>query len=422
MHDPYAKIQLLISQSRFDLAEREIRRALTEDPADSQLHAFLAICLLVDKSRLEEATEAAKKSVAGAPDEPYTHYVLTLVWDARGQNDYALDSIEEAIRLDPEVAEYYAVQAQLYLTKGSYKACLESATVGLSVNPENIDCGNYRAMALERLGRTEEAVISSAETLARDPDNAGSHAAHGHTLLNAGRHKEAQVAFREALRLNPSNEFARDGMMNALNSRSVIFRSIYRYYVWISRLGQKAGMMLIFGAWVLVQGLNSLADSVPAIRQFVNPILIAYVLFAVMSWVATPLFNTFLRFHGFGRHLLTRKEFWASNVLAATVGLSAFSILYACISGNWASGSLAAMYWFALSVPIAATFSMLTPKRFALCAAATVMVTLLPIIGLVRGLQIGSAEPFYEYFKYFYYGILGIQIVSQVMNARPVRL
>ncbi|KAA1257658.1 outer membrane protein PgaA [Rubripirellula obstinata] len=422
MHDPYAKIQLLISQSRFELAEREIRRSLTEDPDDSQLQAFLAICLLVDKSRLEEATDAAKKAVAGAPDEPYTHYVLTLVWDARGQTDYALDSIEEAIRLDPETAEYYGLQAQMYLMKGNYNAALKSATAGLSVNPENIDCGNLRSMALERLGRTDEAMISSAQTLARDPDNAGSHAAHGHTLLNAGRHKEAQVAFREALRLNPSNEFARDGMMNALNSRSIIFRGVYRYYVWISRLGQKAGMMLIFGAWILVQVLNSVADSVPAIRPFVTPIIIAYVLFAVMSWVATPLFNTFLRFHAFGRHLLTRKEFWASNILAASLGLSVFSILYSAVTGNWSSGLLAAMYWFALSVPIAATFSMLTTKRFAICAAATVVVTLLPIAGLVRGLQLGSAEPFYGFFQYFYYGILGIQIVSQVMNARPVRL
>ena len=422
MHDPYAKIRLLISQSRFDLAEREVRLELTDSPDDGQLHAFLALCLFLDRSRLEEATDAAKKAVGKDPDEPFTHYVLTLVWDARGETDYALDSIEEAIRLDPEAAEYYSVQAQLLLNKGSYEASLKSATAGLSVDPEHINCGNFRALALERLGRADEALVSSQQTLARDPDNASSHAAHGLMLLNAGRHQEAQVAFREALRLEPSNQFAREGMMNALNSRSILFRGIYRYYVWISRLGQRAGMMLIFGAWILIQGLNSVAGSVPAIRPFVTPILVAYVLFAVMSWVATPLFNTFLRFHAFGRHLLTRSEFWASNLLAATIGLSVFSLVYSAVSGNVNSGLLAAMYWFAMSVPIAATFSMLTPKRFAICGAATIAVGLLPIVGLIRALQMESAEPFYGFFQYFYFGILGIQIISQVMNAKTVRL
>lgn len=422
MHHPFAKIQLLLSQSRYELAEREIRRELTEDPDNSELHAFLALCLIQDKSKFEEATAEAKKAVAKSPDEPFTHYVLTLVWDARGETDYALDSIEEALRLDPEDADYFALQSQLFLTSEKYQASLNAANAGLAIDPENVSCGNFRSIALERLGRGGEAIESAAATLARDPDNPASHAAHGYTLLNAGRYQEAQVAFRESLRLDPSNELARSGMVNALNSRSFVFRGVYKYYVWISRLGQRAGMLLIFGAWVLVQVLGSVAESVPAIRPLVNPILILYVLFAVMSWVATPLFNTFLRFHAFGRHLLTRSEFWASNLMAATLSLSVFSLGYAAYTGDWMDGAFAAIYWFVLSVPIAATFSMLTRQRFLMCAAATVVVAALPVVGLVRGLQLGGTGPFLQFVQYFYFGILGIQIISQVMNARPIKL
>jgi hypothetical protein len=35
---------------------------------------------------------------------------------------------------------------------------------------------------------------------------------------------------------------------------------------------------------------------------------------------------------------------------------------------------------------------------------------------------LGGTAPFLPFVQYFYFGILGIQIVSQVMNARPIKL
>ena len=422
MSDSLSRIQLLISQGRFDMAKGEIQRALAHDPQNGDLHALLAICLLQDKENLKEATESAKLAVAASPDEPFSHYVLSLVWDRRGQTEYALDSINEAIRLDPEEANYFALLAQCHLMKDRFQESLEAANQGLSIDPEHIECGNLRSISLERLGRGDEAELSAAQTLARDPDNAGSHAAHGYTLLNAGRYQEAQVAFREALRLEPSNEMARLGMMNALNSRSFLFRAVFGYYVWISRLGQRAGFMLIFGAWILIQVLDRAAAAVPMLRPFVYPLLIAYVAFVVMSWIATPLFNTFLRFHPFGRHLLTRQEFWASNFIASALSLAVFGSVVGFQAEGIGMGILAGMYWFLMATPVAATFAMSTPKRQALCGLATVVVALIPLLGLVRGLQVGLPGPFNDHLQYFFYGILGIQIGSQVINARPVKV
>ena len=50
------------------------------------------------------------------------------------------------------------------------------------------------------------------------------------------------------------------------------------------------------------------AKSVPALEIFVWPLLIAYALFAMSTWVIEPLTNLLLRFNKFGRYVLSREE------------------------------------------------------------------------------------------------------------------
>ncbi|MEM8667939.1 MAG: tetratricopeptide repeat protein [Planctomycetota bacterium] len=422
MSDRYGRVHLLLSQHRYEMAERDLRSMLTQEPRDAVALALLALCVVHSPDRMTEATEIGQRAVGIEPDEPLAHYALAVSYLRRNRYEEAEKAILESLRLDPYDADACAILGQSYLSRSKYQESLEAAERGLSIEPDHIDCGNLRSISLERLGRGDEAIASASETLRRDPDDPMSHAAHGFTLLNSGRYEEAQVAFREALRLDPQNEMARVGMIAALNNRSFLFRQVHKFYVALSRLNSRAALALIFGAWLLVQVLTHVvAPAVPILKPLIFPIIALYVVFVIFTWISNPLFNTFLRFHPFGQHLLDRSQRWASNLIAPALALSLFGLGFGIFSGEPFLGVLAAAYWLGLTIPISATFMMPTKQRRLLFAAASVVIASLPVIGIMQAIADNSTAPLAGGITYFAYGLLGIQIASNLVAVRPVR-
>src|SRR4029077_11267359 len=81
--------RLLFQQSRYDLAEAELRQALAEDPNDAYAHALLAMCL-AEREEFPDATAEARQAIHLEPDSPFTHYVLAQVLHDRHHNAEAL--------------------------------------------------------------------------------------------------------------------------------------------------------------------------------------------------------------------------------------------------------------------------------------------------------------------------------------------
>ncbi len=320
------RAELLISQHRFGQAVELLHFALAGSPDNARAHSWLALCLAQDRDQLREATREAELAVHLAPDESFSHYILSLVWDYRNQNEQALAAIGQAIAIAPNVADFHGVKAHVLSKQRKWREALEAAETGLSHDPEDQKCAAIRVVALERLGRVGDALAESESAIRRDPDSADAHATRGWALLQKGQYRSAQESFREALRLEPSSEFARHGMIQALNSSNFFFRYFYRIMIWISRLDPRVQWGMIIGLWFGMQVLGNLSDRYPALKPWVFPISIFYLLFVMMSWIMHPLFNAFLRFHPFGKHLLSGKERWASNLIAGT-------ILFGIVSG-----------------------------------------------------------------------------------------
>ena len=128
------RARLLISQSRFDIAERELRAALSRDPEDYRAHALLAICLL-RLARNREALSEAGIAVAKEPAAPYAHYVLALALLEAGRGAEAKSSAQEAIRLDPEDADYFALLGGINLDGKNWREALRNAESASSSRP-----------------------------------------------------------------------------------------------------------------------------------------------------------------------------------------------------------------------------------------------------------------------------------------------
>jgi tetratricopeptide (TPR) repeat protein len=315
--DPlHQRAQLLINQNRYDLAEQELGSILAKDPQDAIAHLLMSVCYKHTK-RYREATDSAQQAIALQPDNPRCHLMLASVYLMRNRYDEAENAAKESLRLDPYDDDTYAMLAQLKYAQKDWEESLSYAKKGLEIDPDQPTCQSLRSLALERLGRTDVAVATSQEALSRNPDDSYSHATHAWAQLNNGNHKEAQEGFREALRLDPTNEFAKQGMIQALNANHFVFRMIFKWYSFIGRMSGKLQWVIILGLFFGQRILRSLAETFPAISPYVMPIVFFYIVFAITTWIANPLFNTILRFNRYGKYLLDDRQIMASNVMAA---------------------------------------------------------------------------------------------------------
>ena len=318
MNQHLQRALVLLEQSRYELAEKELRGALAIDPHDAHSHAMLALCL-VNQKNYDDATRAAEHAIHLSPDEPFPHYVLSVVLRERQRLPEALAAINEALRLAPHDANYHGTQAAILIQQEKWRDALAAAERGLEIDPEDDDCTNMRAIALVKLGRKADAHAAIEGSLARAPQNATTQANQGWTYLDQGNPKQALEHFREALRLDPTSQWARSGMLEALKARYFFYRWLLAYFLWMAKLPSNARWGVIIGGYVAFRIVNSLRQSSPELAPYLMPLVVAYVIFAVMTWVASPLMNLFLRLNRYGRHLLTCEETITSNFVGALV-------------------------------------------------------------------------------------------------------
>jgi tetratricopeptide (TPR) repeat protein len=321
MNQPLARAVLLLQQSRYDLAEQELRRVLAETPHDAQAHALLSVAL-APQNKLDDAQAEAEQAIVLAPDWAYSHYCRSVVLENRKRFKEAEESAREAVRLDPSDADNYARLAATLFAQRKWQPTLDAALEGLAHNAEHAACSHLRTMALTNLNRKEEALASVDASLARDPDNALAHCNKGWALLHQGQPRQALEHFREALRLEPNFEYARLGMVEALKAHNPIYRWMLAYFLWMARLSSGARWGVILGGYFGYKILGNVAEQNPALAPYILPLLIAYVVFVALTWFAMPLFNLLLRFNRFGRHALSRDQRVAANWFAACLAVT----------------------------------------------------------------------------------------------------
>jgi tetratricopeptide (TPR) repeat protein len=356
MEAHFERGQVLMAQGRYDMAAGEYRLALAVDADNGLLHALLGLCL-VETEQYTQATEEAQQAIRLEPDLDFGHFVLARALAGRNRLGEAEVGAREAIRLDPDDANNYALLAGIQFEQRRWQAALDAADEGLRLDPEHIGCVNLRAMALVKLGRSRDAEAVLADTLARDPENAISHANQGWTLLHRGQTGQALEHFSEALRLEPGNESARAGIVEAMKARNPIYGLLLRYFLWMARLSGGAQWAIVLGLLFGQRLLQDLARQNPALKPWVMPILVLYVVFAVMTWIASPLFNLVLRLDRFGRHALTREEVVASNWIGALL-VPALVSLVAWLVTDSAAWLLAMIYFGLLMLPVSVLFAM----------------------------------------------------------------
>ncbi|MGD9856605.1 MAG: tetratricopeptide repeat protein [Planctomycetaceae bacterium] len=419
-----ARGHLLLQQSRPQQAMDEYRRHLLEEPNDPQAHAHLALCL-GELKQYEAATQHAEQAIGLAPDAGFPHFVAAHIDVKRNRLGRAKAAIDQAIELEPYFPSFFYLRGAIAGEQHRWGDALADADAGLEIDPEDTDCLNLRTKSLMKLGRRGEAGQAIAAALRHDPHNAYTHSTQGWTLLEQGRPKPAMEHFREALRLEPESEWARAGIVEAMKARHFIYRIFLGYIFWMSRMSPRARWGVVIGGYVGFQLLRRVSAAHPGWSVWLLPLLIAYVAFALLTWLAGPLFNLLLRLSRFGRLALSADQARAANLFGVLL-LSACGLLLAALIVGNPRLLIAALYTGLLMLPATAIWTCPTgwPRwTMAGCTAAlaiTGIVSLTQAVlvnGEMRTTDLGNTAD-----SLFLFGIIGSQFLANVLaNVRVVR-
>ena len=391
MNPRIARAQMLLSQRRADLAERELGQALADEPNHPLAHALMALCLS-ESEQFDRAMHHAQQAIVAAPDIAFPHYSMAIVCARRHQLKEAAEAVRAAIDLEPLDPDYHELLGKIHASRHEWKEALECAKEALACDAEHVDARNLKTLALRNLGQGDAAQAEMLETLAEDPDNAWTHTNLGWQYLEKRDTKQAMHHFREALRIDPELEWARMGVVETLKSRNVVYRLFLRYFLLMGRLTKSGQWKVVLGLWLLYIVLHQVANTVPALAPWVAPLLIAYVLFVLGTWLAGPLADLALRLHPFGKLALSRKERRASNWIGGC-------LLAAIVSGvaGIATASMGAAYltgfFLLMLLPLGATLKAPWPQPQKALLVYTGVVTLLGIGFVLGGFMDGQQVP-----------------------------
>jgi len=296
--------RILLEQRRYPEAEKYFRDALANDPNDPEALYFLAICQ-TNQDRNKEALETIDRALSVAPDMADFHALRAFVLiDLRRINE-SLRASEEALRLEPDSDFALTARAAAFLSRNEWATAEAAARKALDINPENSVAANQLAHALRFQNRLEESAEQTSYMLSQDPESGENHSTAGWLALQRGDSRKAEEHFLEALRLDAGNESARLGLKEAFKSRSAIYRWYLNYCFFMQRF--TAGKQ-----WLVILGLLFAVNIAPRVLPpaLALAVSVIYLLFVLWVHVARAVGNFQLLFDRFARHALEKGEVW----------------------------------------------------------------------------------------------------------------
>ncbi|WP_212001474.1 tetratricopeptide repeat protein [Chitinophaga sp. HK235] len=364
------RAQLLLQQGRYQDALTTLKQYLSTSANDIDALFLLAICYM-EMDKPEEAAQVISSSLGFAPDDDRFLYLRARLALNKNQLPEALQAISEAVAINPHHADYFGMWSQILLFKKDYAQALQKAEEGLAVDPENLICLNLRSNALFNLGRKEEAFSNLGIALEHNPENAYTHANLGWKWLEAGDHGKSLEHFRESLKIDPGQQWAKDGMVQAMKAHYWLYRQFLNYAFFMGRLKAGTQWLVIIGILVLTQIAS----------QVFFPLYVLLALVALSTWLIVPVSNLFLRLNPYGRYALTREQTKVSNRvggLLLTAFLAAGAYWLTSIPGLLAIAICTGV----LMLPVASMYTPQSPKSRKIFLIYTLALTFIGLLGI----------------------------------------
>lgn len=301
---------ILLEQRRYADAEKYFRDALAVDPNDPFALYHLAVCEL-NQGKAVQALATIDRALAIDPEMANFHAFKALILVDLRRTKEALEASETALRIEPDSDFALTARAAAFLSKNEWATAEAAARKALEINPDNNVAATQLAHALRLQNRLSESADQTAYMLSQDPEDADNHSTAGWLALQSGKVKEAQEHFLEALRLDPNNESAKEGLKEAFRARNPIYRVYLNYCFFMQRFTQGKQWLIIIGLLFAPRLARTLLPP-----PLATAVVVLYFLFVLWVHVARAVGNLQICFDRFARHALDFGE----KIEAALVG------------------------------------------------------------------------------------------------------
>ena len=154
--------------------EQAAERALELDPNLPQAHQAMGAMFLIDRWDWADADREILRAISLDPQNSELYYLRACVLQADNRNAEAIDLGKKAMEIDPFLRPY--VLASIYEGARQFDAALAEIRLRLEANPNNLDLLGTEMDTLRRMGNYKEAVDVWARwhILMGDPQSAAS--------------------------------------------------------------------------------------------------------------------------------------------------------------------------------------------------------------------------------------------------------
>ncbi|MBU7029400.1 MAG: tetratricopeptide repeat protein [Theionarchaea archaeon] len=199
-----------ISKSKEDERERKLEewKTLKEYFDNKKLMSFLLkVKPLIADTNLGIYVYMAK-STTELKESAKSYLSIGLSFEKKGDFDEAIESYEEAIKLNPKNEQAWVYKGIALDNVGRYEEALDCFERAIELNPNDGLALDYKGVELAALGRYEEALVFFDKIIERYPEYGGALVNKGLNLGRLERYEEALTYLNKATELNPHNEKA----------------------------------------------------------------------------------------------------------------------------------------------------------------------------------------------------------------------
>ena len=252
------RARILRDRNRHEDAAAALIEAIARDPESAEAHCELALVRIEIPGQRKLALESIDEALRIEADSPRVIALKAFILTRLDRDKEALEFADRSIGLDPSDDFAWTVRAWALGGKNRWAEAEESCRKALELDADNGMAANYLAVVLRAQGKLEESGMQVEALLERNAEDPHALATNGWSALQRGDNERAEEFFAEALRLDPGDEHAREGLKQAYKSRSLFYRLFLKFVFFLQRFTEGKQIFIMIGLFLLFRVIKGM--------------------------------------------------------------------------------------------------------------------------------------------------------------------
>ena len=191
------------SKGDFETAEKYYEKFFSNGFNDARVYSNLAI-LFKETSREIEALDLLAKSIKRYPNNSVSYAIISDILRSQGKLKEAHLSIDKAINIDPDVADYHFNLGLIFIGLRILSKAVISLKQAIFIDPKLIEAHLSLFSVQMDLSNLSEAELSIKKVIELDPNSSIAHFNLSRIYIELGKDSEAECSVKKAISLEPS--------------------------------------------------------------------------------------------------------------------------------------------------------------------------------------------------------------------------